>query len=72
MSACAAGISRSTTYALGALKEEEGGSLLDLLLDVKRAHPQALPHIRLWHSLGAYYEEEIPYSQIWAAKHKPE
>lgn len=70
MSACGAGISRSTTYALGALKEEEGGSLLDLLLDVKDHHPDALPHIRLWHSLGAYYGEEIPYQQIWEAKRK--
>jgi hypothetical protein len=70
MSACAAGISRSTTYALGALKAEEGGSLLDLLMDIKRHHPHALPHIRLWHSLGAYYDEAIPYQQIWTAKRK--
>ena len=62
---CHAGISRSTTYALGALKAEEGGTLLDRLRDIKQHHPRALPHIRLWHSLNTYYGENTPYQAIW-------
>ncbi|MEO0564226.1 MAG: dual specificity protein phosphatase family protein [Chloroflexota bacterium] len=67
LSACGAGISRSTTYAIGALKEEEGGAILDILLNIKKYHPNALPHIRLWHSLNQYYDEKTPYQEIWKA-----
>jgi len=67
LSACGAGISRSTTYALGALKEEENiPTILDALAEIKAAHPDALPHIRLWHSLNRYYGEDIPYTAIWS------
>jgi predicted protein tyrosine phosphatase len=69
LSACAAGISRSTTYALGALKEEENiPSILTALAEIKAHHPNALPHIRLWHSLNRYYGEDIPYTAIWSLK----
>lgn len=63
--ACAAGISRSTTFALGALKEEEGGDILETLHKIREHHPDALPHIRLWHSLNQYYGEDILYQDIW-------
>jgi protein-tyrosine phosphatase len=65
--ACGAGISRSTTYALGALKEEEGGTVLDNLVKIKAKHPNALPHIRLWHSINQYYGENTLYQDIWPA-----
>ena len=41
---CGAGISRSTSFAIAALKETEGLPLLDAFREVKRHHPQTLPH----------------------------
>lgn len=70
--ACGAGISRSTTFALGALKEEEDGTILDNFLKIREHHPNALPHIRLWHSLNTYYGERIPYDQVWQHSNRGE
>jgi hypothetical protein len=58
--ACGAGISRSAVFATAALKRAESISLLDALRAVRRAHPGALPHPRLWTSLCAYYHEDVP------------
>jgi predicted protein tyrosine phosphatase len=66
--ACGAGISRSTTFALGALKEEEGGSILETFWKIREHHPDALPHIKLWHSLNQYYGEDTSYMEIWQTK----
>jgi len=44
--ACGAGISRSATYAIAALKEIEGLSLLEAFREVKQTHPDAMPHWR--------------------------
>jgi hypothetical protein len=62
--ACGAGISRSTSFALAVLKEEENLSLLDAYRTVLKVHPAALPHYALWDSLCAYYNEQIPYIQM--------
>jgi hypothetical protein len=58
--ACGAGMSRSVTFAVAALKEDEGLSLLDAVQTVKRNHPDSSPHPALWDSLCAYYGEPVP------------
>lgn len=63
--ACGAGISRSTTFAIGALKEEEGGTVLENYLKIREKHENALPHMSLWHSLNQHYGEDTLYQDIW-------
>lgn len=62
--ACGAGISRSTSFAIAALKEVEGLSLLESLLSIHRVHPDGLPHPALWQSLCDYYEEQVPFFDV--------
>lgn len=62
---CGAGISRSVTFALGSLKEEEGGTLPENYFKIRESHPDALPHISLWQSLNQYYGEKNSYLDIW-------
>jgi len=62
--ACGAGINRSSAFSAAALKEEEGLSLLEALKEVKRHHPESMPHEPVWESLCAYYNEPIPYLDI--------
>ncbi len=59
--ACGAGISRSASFAIAALKEVEGLSLLEALQEIKRYHPGAMPHPALWQSLCEYYDEDTPF-----------
>jgi protein-tyrosine phosphatase len=59
--ACGAGISRSTTFAIAALKEAESLPLLAAARDVRRHHPDGLPHIALWSSLCMHYQEPHDY-----------
>ncbi len=62
--ACGAGISRSVSLAVAALKEEENLTLLNAFEQVLVKHPQAMPHPALWQSLCAYYDEQVPYKGI--------
>jgi protein-tyrosine phosphatase len=64
--ACGAGISRSGTFTIAALKEEEGLGLLEAFREVRARHPGALPHPVLWKSLCEYYAEDVPYSALLA------
>ena len=57
--ACGAGISRSTTFALAALKEHEQTTLIETLRSIREPHPEAAPHYALWQSLGAFFDEPI-------------
>jgi hypothetical protein len=57
--ACGAGISRAVTFAVAALKQVEQLGLLDALREVKRYHPEAMPHPELWASLALYYREDV-------------
>lgn len=59
--ACGAGISRSTSFAIAALKEAEDLSLLAAAREVRRLHPDGLPHIALWSSLCLHYQEPDDY-----------
>jgi hypothetical protein len=62
--ACGAGISRSATFAVAALKEIEGLSLREAIHIVQQAHPESMPHYKLWQSLCDYYGEVIPWIEI--------
>ena len=62
--ACAAGISRSSAFAIAALKEEERLPLFDAFRQVRAMHPDALPHPAIWQSLCDYYAEEAPYADL--------
>ena len=62
--ACGAGISRSATFALAALKEEENLDLWTALQEIHAKHPYAMPHMALWQSLCDYYGEDLPFTQV--------
>jgi protein-tyrosine phosphatase len=59
--ACGAGVSRSSTFAIAAIKELERRTLRDAYDVVKRQHPDAVPHPALWRSLCGFYHEEVPF-----------
>jgi protein-tyrosine phosphatase len=62
--ACGAGMNRSTAFCMAALKEVEKLSLLDAYKEVKRKHPESLPHEPVWESFCKYYNESTPYLDI--------
>ena len=62
--ACGMGISRSATFAIAALKEEESLSLREAFWQVRAGHPGAMPHPALWKSLCEYYGEDVPYTEL--------
>ena len=62
--ACGAGINRSSSFCTAALKEEEGLSLFDAFKEVKRKHPESMPHQPVWESLCQYYGETTPYLDV--------
>lgn len=68
--ACGAGISRSTTFALAALSEDEHLSLLDAFREIHRKHPEALPAPALWDSLFDYYCTGTTFDQQWQVIHQ--
>lgn len=62
--ACGAGMNRSSAFSAAVLKEEEALSLLEAFKEVKRCHPESMPHAPVWESLCRYYGEQIPYLDI--------
>ena len=64
LAACGAGINRSTAFCMAALKEVEGLSLLDAFKEIKRKHPESMPHEPVWESFCRYYNESTPYLDI--------
>jgi protein-tyrosine phosphatase len=62
--ACAMGINRSSSYCTAALMAEEGLRLFDAFMEVKKAHPESMPHEPVWESLCQYYNEPIPYIEV--------
>jgi len=62
--ACGAGINRSTAFCMAALKEVEGLSLLEAFKEIKRKHPESMPHEPVWESFCRYYNESTPYLDI--------
>jgi predicted protein tyrosine phosphatase len=62
--ACGAGVSRSVTLAVAALKDLEEISLLEAYAAVRDAHREARPHPLLWQSLCSWCGEETPYLEV--------
>ena len=62
--ACGAGINRSSAFCTAVLKEEEGLSLFDAFKEVKKKHPESIPHKPVWESLCGYYNESVPYLDV--------
>jgi len=62
--ACGAGMNRSTAFCMAALKETEELSLLDAFKEIKRRHPESMPHEPVWESFCRYYNESTPYLDI--------
>ena len=62
--ACGAGINRSSSFCAAALKEEEGLSLFEAFKEVKRLHPESMPHELVWESLCKYYNETTTYLDV--------
>ncbi len=62
--ACGAGINRSSSFCAAALKEEDGLSLFEAFKEVKRNHPESMPHEPVWKSLCKYYNETTSYLDV--------
>jgi hypothetical protein len=66
---CGAGISRSVTFTMALLHEEEGIPLVEAYEQIVHIHPDAMPHIELIKSLGDYYKDTAAtkalLSRIW-------
>ncbi len=62
--ACGAGVSRSATFCVLALKEIEKLSLIDALKVVKEKRKKALPHPALWKSVCEAYDEAFNYNEV--------
>ena len=66
--ACGAGINRSSAFCTAVLKEQEGLGLFDAFKEVKKKHPESIPHKPVWESLCSYYNESIPYLDVMLVK----
>ena len=66
--ACGAGMNRSSSFCAAALKEEEGLSLFEAFKEVKRLHPESMPHEPVWESFCQYYNETTPYLDVMLIK----
>ena len=62
--ACGAGISRSAAFAIAILKISENLSLENAFREVRRCHPETLPHPALWRTLCDRFGETIPYMTL--------
>lgn len=62
--ACGLGVSRASTFATAALKEEEGIPLLDAFAAVASARIEARPHPELWRALCDIYGESVSYPEM--------
>ena len=71
LSACGAGISRSVTFAIATLKEEEGLPLLSAYRQIVQVRPDARPHPALWQSLCAAYGESVPLIEMVKVSRPP-
>jgi protein-tyrosine phosphatase len=65
--ACAAGISRSVSFTMAVLHEEEGLSLIDAYREIYQYHPDATPHPELLNSLRLYYNDPMTLMEILKA-----
>lgn len=64
---CGAGISRSVTFSIIALKEIEGLSMEDAYRIIHAVHPKALPDHVHWQAVAEYYGEANDFWRIWGS-----
>lgn len=62
--ACGAGVNRSSAFSAAALKEVDGLGLFDAFKEVKKRHPESMPHEPVWISLCEYYNESTPFLDV--------
>lgn len=65
LSTCGAGVSRSVTLAIVALKEIEGMSLARAYSNIHKLHPKAMPDHVHWTSVSDFYGENNNFWEIW-------
>lgn len=65
LSTCGAGVSRSVTLAIVALKEIEGLSLARAYSSIHKLHPKAMPDHVHWTSISDFYGENNDFWKIW-------
>ena len=63
--ACGAGISRSVTFGIAVLHEEEKLSLPDAFRVIRANHREAMPHFALWNSICQHYGEPMSFVDLW-------
>ncbi len=63
--ACGAGISRSSTFVMAALMEEESLDMFDAYRIVYAHHTDALPHPELCQSLAEHYGVSLDGMAVW-------
>lgn len=63
--ACGAGMSRSVTFGIAAIMEEEGRGLFEAYREIYLHHRAAEPHYELILSLTAYYDKPMDLLDIW-------
>ncbi|MEM9955900.1 MAG: dual specificity protein phosphatase [Chloroflexota bacterium] len=66
LSTCGAGISRSVTMAIVALKEVEGLTMFEAYHSIYQYHPTAMPDHVHWQSVANYYGEDADFWTVWA------
>jgi protein-tyrosine phosphatase len=59
--ACGAGISRSSTFTIAALRAIEQISLKEAYIEVKRLHPDTMPHPVVWKSMCRYFSDDTSF-----------
>jgi protein-tyrosine phosphatase len=59
--ACGAGISRSATFTIAALSAIEQISLKEAYIEVKRLHPDTMPHPAVWKSMCIYFKDDTTF-----------
>jgi hypothetical protein len=67
--ACGAGQSRSVTFGIAALMEEESLELFDAYREIYLRHRGAEPHHELILSLSAYYGKPMELLEVWENLH---
>lgn len=65
LSTCGAGLSRSVTFAVIALKEIEGLSIDDAYRAIFKHHPNAMPDHIHWKIIAKYYGEDDNFWEVW-------
>ncbi len=65
LTACSAGISRSTTFAIAVLVAQEALSPWDAYRAILEHHPAALPNPHLFRSLLKFYDIDTPYEVVY-------